>query len=109
MNAHSAAVAWALAGVALAMALRARGTPLLYDRGPVRADTSFGGEAGTRARAGGLVMLDVALSTAYAVLCARISGGATLPWLVLVLVAGEVLHYAYGARTETQRWFFGVR
>jgi len=109
MNAHSAAVAWALAGVALALALRARGAPLLYARGPVRADPSFGGQPGTRARVGGLVVFDVALSLAYAALCARLSGGATLPWLVLVLVAGEALHYAYGARTETQRWFFGVR
>jgi len=39
---------------------------------------------------------------------ARLSRGATLPWLVVLLVAGEAMHAAYGVPTATQRWWFDV-
>ena len=56
----------------------------------------------------GLRVQDTAATAVGAYTCAKLSGGATLPWLVVMLVVGEVMHLRFGVETDSVRWLRAV-
>ena len=112
MDGRAATLAWAAGMLALALACRARGRPLLWRTARTApTDVSLGvpREGAHAARVAGAAAVDLAASAGFAALLAGISGGSTVAWLVAVLVSGEALHAGYGVPTPTQRWLFDAQ
>jgi hypothetical protein len=93
----------------LAIGLRLRGAPVLVDLGRRSVDETLGapGEGPHAAHVAGIAVVDLVVSIAFAAAYAWISKGSFIAWLILVLLAGEIVHGAYGIPTTTYVWLFG--
>lgn len=99
-------VVFALLG--LAIGLRFARPPLVYRRS-VPEDESVGksGEGFHALHVGNVAVGDFCGTVALAVLFALVSNGPFVFWLCLVLLVGEVMHFAFGVRSATYEWLFG--
>ena len=92
-----------------AFLLRLRGAPVLFKRADVVQDTSLGA-AGTGVHAphlGGVALADFGMTIVLSAALAAVSKGPFTFWLVITLVAAEIMHYVFGIPSATQRWLFG--
>ena len=93
----------------IALWLRSRGPPLLGARN-VPQDTSLGaaGQGIHEAHVFDVAVFDFVGTVAGAAALAWVSKGSLVPWLVVLLIIGEVMHWAYGIPTATYTWLWGA-
>lgn len=94
--------------VLVALWLRSRERPLFGARN-VPQDTSLGtaGEGIHGGHIADVAVFDFVGTLVGAAALAWVSRGSVVPWLILLLVIGEVMHWAYGVPTATYTWFWG--
>ena len=109
MSATTASLACCIALFLLAIWCRGR-DPVLAPYEPAQ-DTTLGTpHVGVhKLHWGGVAVVDFVGALLLAASLARVSRGPFTFWLVVVLVASEVLHVAFGVRTALFRWLFVPR
>ena len=94
----------------LALGLRSVSPPLFPLETHRVTDTSFGvANKGVHSyHVFGAAAVDTLLTFVAAAVFAGISRAPVIGWLVLLLVTGEAMHWAYGIPTATYVWLFGT-
>ena len=94
----------------LALALRTAERPLFPLQRHAATDTTLGvaGEGAHGLRLAGTALVDLGATFALAAVYAAISRGSTVAWLILLLLVGEAMHWAFGVPTATYTWLFGT-
>jgi hypothetical protein len=94
----------------LAVCLRSIVPPLIPLENHRPTDTSLGlaNEGAHSLHVAGAAVVDIVLTFAAATVFAVVSRAPVTVWLVVLLVAGETMHWAYGIPTATYVWLFGT-
>ena len=95
--------------VILAILLRLKGSPILYQRSWPPADTSLGKshEGVHKFHISDTAIFDMLGTVLMSLFFAFLSKGSVTFWLILLLLVSEIMHGVYGIPTSTQVWLFG--
>lgn len=94
----------------VALYLRSLAPPLFPLENHRPTDTSLGiaNEGAHSLHIAGAAAVDTVLTFGAAALFSGISRAPVIVWLVVLLIAGETMHWAYGIPTATYVWLFGT-